>query len=63
VPFKYKKVNGLTWLEFATEMMGYKNFKYKGKEVFKYQLFWSGVKPSEIIFSRNGLSCEKKNIL
>lgn len=56
--FKYRTINGSTWLEFATDLMGYDKFTYKGKPVFKYQLFWSGVKSSEIIFKRNGFSYE-----
>jgi hypothetical protein len=58
--FQYKRVNGLTWLEFASQIMGYENFSYKGKQVYKYELFWAGVKPVEVIFKKNGFSCEKR---
>ena len=56
----YKKINGMFWLEFSTQMMGYDNFTYKGKKVFKYQLFWAGILPSDIFFNRNGFSCEER---
>ena len=58
--FQYKRVNGLTWLEFASQIMGYENFSYKGKQVYKYELFWAGVKAEEVIWQMNGFSCSKR---
>ena len=60
--FQYKRVNGLTWLMFASQIMGYENFSYKGKQVFKYEMFWGGVNAEDVICQRNGFSCSKRKI-
>lgn len=58
-PQKIHVVNGYTFMEFMTVLRGYELFTYKGKPCFKFEMFWSGVKPHDVIDSRKRFSCQK----
>jgi hypothetical protein len=59
VPQKIHVVNGYTFMEFMTVLRGYELFTYKGKRCFKFEMFWSGINPYDIIDSRKRFSCQK----
>jgi hypothetical protein len=50
-------VNGYSWLDYASALSGYENFTKNGNRVFKYQLFWSGVNPLDVLKCKNGYNC------
>ena len=50
-------VNGKDWLEYTSILSGYENFAYKGKRVYKFELFWSGINPFDVVACKNGFSC------
>lgn len=49
-------VNGKNWLEYVSILSGYENFTFKGRKVFRFELFWTGVNPFDVVACRNGYS-------
>jgi hypothetical protein len=43
-----KTINGLTFLQFIEELKGKIILNHYGKEVFKYELFWRRLTPSQV---------------
>lgn len=58
VPSKIHIVNGYTFMEFMTVLRGYELFTYKGKRCYKFEMFWTGINPYDIIEKRKGFSCQ-----
>jgi hypothetical protein len=57
-PERIHVVRGYTWIEYMSILSGYYLFKYKEKEVFKFELFWSGVNPYDVIDCKRGFHCQ-----
>lgn len=52
-------VKGYTWIEYMSILSGYYLFKYKEREVFKFELFWGGVNPFDVLDCKNGYHCQE----
>jgi hypothetical protein len=57
-PERIHVVRGYTWIEYMSVLSGYYLFKYKDKEVFKFELFWSGVNPYDVLDCKKGFHCQ-----
>lgn len=53
-------VRGYTWIEYLSILSGYHLFKFKEKEVFKFELFWAGINPYEVLDCKKGFHCQLK---
>lgn len=38
----------MNWIEFLNELQGYKFFDKNGTEIFKWQLFWNKLTPTQV---------------
>ena len=57
-PERIHVVRGYTWLEYMSILNGYHLFKYKDQEVFKFELFWSGINPYDVLDCKKGFHCQ-----
>lgn len=51
-------VRGYTWIEYLSILSGYHLFKFKEKEVFKFELFWAGINPYDVLDCKKGFHCQ-----
>ena len=57
---KNKKFNNITFLEFCSIIRGYTIFSNKGKQIFKYQLFYKGISPMELLNNHPKYKIQRK---
>jgi len=57
-PERIHVVRGYTWLEYMSILNGYHLFKYKDQEFFKFELFWSGINPYDVLDCKKGFHCQ-----
>jgi hypothetical protein len=58
-PERIHVVRGYTWIEYMSVLSGFYLFKYKEKEVFKFELFWSGINPYDVLDCKKGFHCQE----
>ena len=54
------KINGITFLEFCSELKGYRVLGTDGIEIAKYELFHKGINPRKIMTMKNKFIIVKK---
>jgi hypothetical protein len=57
-PERIHVVKGYTWTEYLSILSGYHLFRFKGQEVFKFELFWSGINPYDVLDCKKGFHCQ-----
>lgn len=45
-----KTINNKTFLQFSNELKGWRFFEQSGLEVYKYELFYKGLKPFKLLY-------------
>jgi hypothetical protein len=59
---KYITINGMTFLQFCNEVNGFDFVRRTtGTQVFRWQLFWNGIKPEALLSGKTKYKAKFKN--
>jgi hypothetical protein len=58
----YTLINGITFLQFCDKVRGFDFYRRTtGTQVFRWQLFWNGIKPEALLYGKTKYKAKFKN--